>query len=421
MNNFIFKRRQSGGKDGEPSEPAPIKKEEIMAEEPKVKQEVKVNGTPPAPTPKIEIPVLDLEEYVIPDEKGGVIKDESKGSTKYAFIGSGQAGGRIAKSFYDLGYKKVIVLNTSKHDLDLLDLPPEQKFFMDIGEEGAGKDMTRGAAAAKRYQQEIFDMLRRLFGPIDQLLVCVGAGGGTGGGSIAQLLGVTRKYLRYLGHSDINERMGAIVTLPTAGEANSPLISSNAKKVITEIGELAEKKYISPLIIIDNDKIAKMYSGLTPKEFWPKINSTVSNLFDIFNRLSALPSQYTSFDTTDYLSVVRGGGCMIFGLSRIKDYKTEDKISQTLKNNLYKTLLASGFDLATAKTAAAIVVAGKDIMATEGGLMDRINYAFDCMSNLCPNATVHRGIYEDDRNSVRIYTIISGLKMPMDRINRLMV
>ena len=110
---------------------------------------------------------------------------------------------------------------------------------------------------------------------------------------------------------------------------------------------------------------------------------------------------------------------MIFGLAKISDYKTEHNISQTMKNVLHKTLLAEGFDLGTAKTAASIVVAGKKIMDTEAGLMDKINYAFDCMSNMCPNATVHRGIYEDGRDSVRIYTIISGLKMPERRISSL--
>lgn len=390
-----------------------------MAEEKKVDQKVEVKGTAPAPVLNIEIPVLELEEYAIPEEKAGIVKDESKGSTKYAFIGAGQGGSRIAKSFYDLGYRKTIALNTSKHDLDLLELPKEQKFFMDIGEEGAGKDMARGELAAKKYQQEIFDMMRRLFGPVDQVLVCAGAGGGTGGGGFLNLLGVARKYMGYLGYGNPNERVGAVLTLPTNGEAASPLVSSNASAVAKAAGELAEKKEISPLIIVDNDKIARMYSGLTPKEFWAKINSAVSGLFDIFNRLSALPSQYTSFDTTDYLSLVRSGGCMIFGLAKIKDYKAEHEISQTLKNNLFKTLLAEGFEMESARTAAAIVVAGKNIMATEAGLMDKINYAFDCMSNMCPNATVHRGVYEDERESVRIYTIISGLKPPTARLARL--
>jgi len=408
----------------EPVQPPIVKQEtELKKEEPKMAEEqkpkVEVDIEKPVVVPMIEIPTLDLEEYEIPKEEESIIKDKSKGSVKYAFVGSGQGGSRIAKSFYDLGYKKAIVLNTSKHDLDLMEMPATQKFFMDIGEEGAGKVMERGKQAAEKYKQEIFDMMRRLFGKVDHVFVCAGAGGGTGGGSIAPLLGIARKYLKYAGHDNPRERLGAIITLPTGGESSSPQVASNAFEVASSIGGLAEKNEISPLIIVDNDKIVKMYKGLTPAKYWPTINGAVSNLFNIFNYLSSCPSSYTSFDTTDYLSLVRSGGCMIFGLAKIADYKTEHNISQALKNVLYKTLLAEGFDLSTAKTAASIVVAGKKIMDTEAGLMDKINYAFDCMSNMCPNATIHRGIYEDGRDSVRIYTIISGLKMPEQRLAKL--
>ena len=399
----------------------PVVKQEtvIKKEEPKMTEEQKPKEEKQVEVPMINIPVLDLEEYEIPKEEESIIKDSGKGSVKYAFVGAGQGGSRIAKSFYDLGYKKTIILNTSKHDLDLVEMPDTQKFFMDIGEEGAGKVMVRGKQAAEKYKQEIFDMMRRLFGKVDQVFVCAGAGGGTGGGSIYPLLGVAIKYLKYIGYDNPNKRLGAIITLPTGGESSSPQVASNALRVAKEVGGLAEQNEISPLIIVDNDKIVKMYKNLTPAKYWPTINGAVSSLFDIFNYLSSCPSSYTSFDTTDYLSIVRSGGCMIFGLANITDYKTEHNISQALKNVLYKTLLAEGFDLSTARTAASIVVAGKNIMATEAGLMDKINYAFDCMSNMCPNATIHRGIYEDARDSVRIYTIISGLKMPEQRLTKL--
>lgn len=395
--------------------PTPLPKKE----EPKMSEEQKPKAETTQEVPLIEIPVLDLEEYEIPKEEESIIKDESKGAVKYAFIGVGQGGSRIAKSFYDLGYKKTIVLNTSKHDLALMEMPETQKFFMDIGEEGAGKVMERGKTAVETYKQEIFDLIRRLFGKVDQVFVCAGAGGGTGSGGILPLLGVAEKYLKYEGYDNPSERLGAIVTLPTNGEAASPTVASNAFKTVSEVGLLAEAKKISPLIIVDNNKIVKMYKNLTPAKYWSTINGTVSNLFNIFNYLSSQPSAYTSFDTTDYLSLVRSGGCMIFGIAKISDYKSESDLSQAMKNVLHKTLLAEGFDLGTAKTAASIVVAGRKIMESEAGLMDKINYAFDCMSNMCPGATVHRGIYEDARDSVRIYTIISGLKLPKQRLSKL--
>ncbi|MHC4158851.1 MAG: hypothetical protein ACYSSO_07200, partial [Planctomycetota bacterium] len=93
---------------------------------------------------EVVLPTLDLEQYEVNIEEETGVKDQIRGSTRYAWIGAGQCGGRLVKSFYDLGYKKVLAVNTTHHDLDLLKIPQDQKFLMDIGEKGAGKEMVRG-------------------------------------------------------------------------------------------------------------------------------------------------------------------------------------------------------------------------------------------------------------------------------------
>jgi len=103
----------------------------------------------------------------------------------------------------------------------------------------------------------------------------------------------------------------------------------------------------------------------------------------------------------------------------VAKFDEEQDISKAIKYNLKKTLLAEGFDLSTSKVAASIAVASRRIMAEEGGLMDKLNYGFDCLSNLCGNATIHRGVYEDGKETLRIYTIIGGLKTPTKRIEKL--
>ena len=134
-------REKSGQEDGS-QKPAkkPVKKaapkKAVVAKAPVVK-----------PAPKETIPVLELEQYKVKPLIEAGVKDAYFGSTRYAWIGSGQAGGRLVKSFFDLGYKKALAVNTTTHDLDLLELPKAQKYLMDIGEKGAGKEM---GAAAKR-------------------------------------------------------------------------------------------------------------------------------------------------------------------------------------------------------------------------------------------------------------------------------
>ena len=77
------------------------------------------------------------------------------------------------------------------------------------------------------------------------------------------------------------------------------------------------------------------------------------------------------------------------------------------------------FDLATAKVAGCAVVGGKSMMAETPALQDNINYAFDVLADITGNATIHRGIYEDQRNSLRVYTIIGGLDFPAERIEKI--
>jgi cell division GTPase FtsZ len=378
--------------------------------------------TPSEPTdvtPDIEIPDIDLEDYEIPEDEETAVEDEAGGSQVFAWIGSGQGGGRLAKAFYDRGYRKCIAVNTSRQDLDTLDLPVSQKFLFDCGEQGAGKDMVKGQEAANKYKQHVFDLMRKIYGGnVDHLFVCVGAGGGSGSGSTETLIEVAKKYMKYIGHDDAEKRVGVVLSLPTRGEAGSPQVAQNAHAVLSRTNELATNNEISPLIILDNAKIEKMYRGLTVKQFWPTVNNTISGLFHVFNVLTNQSSPYTSFDPTDYATVLRCGGVMVMGVAKLKEFEDEQSVSKAVKTNIEKTLL-SDVELSDARVAACVAVGGKDIMENTAGLMDSLSYGFDTLSSLCPNATLHRGIYEDNKDSLRLFTLVSGLQVSDKRKQQL--
>jgi hypothetical protein len=116
---------------------------------------------------------------------------------------------------------------------------------------------------------------------------------------------------------------------------------------------------------------------------------------------------------------MESGGCTIMGLTKVNKFSDKFALSQAVKRNLAKTLLASGFDLSTAKRAGCVVVAGRKLMASVKGLQDNIDYAFDNLSEITGQATIHRGIYEDARECLRVYTIIGGLDSPAARLEEL--
>ena len=367
-----------------------------------------------------DLPLEDFEPNV--DDIEDAVEDTAGGALTYAFIGAGQGGGRMVKAFYDLGYKKTLAINTAKNDLNLLNLPEEHKFYIDdYGDQGAGKDQKKAAIAFENREQEVFNKLKSLVGEsIDRIIICVGVAGGSGGGSVVPLIKLAKRYFTYVGRQDAAERVGVIASLPTTGESASPIVATNAHNRMKQLCAMAEESKFSPLIIVDNQKIKKLYPKLTVKAFWPTINNTVAGLFHIFNVLATQNSDYTSFDNQDYDSVMKSGGCMIMGVTAVKDFESETGVSMALKSNLESTLLAEGFDLKTAQAAAGVVVGGTEIFENTAGLMDNLEHAFSTLAAITGNAMVHRGIYEDPaKDKLVVYTLIGGLSTPTKRLEEL--
>jgi len=366
----------------------------------------------------IDIDIPDLPDEEETNSEDNSVKDEAGGSVVFGILGGGQAGGRLAESFWKLGYKKAIAINTAEHDLDgLSELPENQKILMTTDSAGgAGKDMQKGEDAADRHQQEIYEKMQKVFGEVDRVLICVGAGGGSGSGACLRLVETAKKYLTYLGKTDVPNRVGVLVTLPTTGEATSPVVSNNTSLLLKKLFHLAESDQLSPLILFDNAKIKKMYPNLTVKQFWPTVNATVTGLFHVFNVLSSQSSDFTSFDPADYQKVLSGGGCMIMGMTNLKDYSDGSDISKAIRSNLEKGLLCGGFDISTAKTAACIATASEAILGTTPGLMNSLETGFDTLANITGNATVFRGIYEVKKDKLTVYTMITGLSVPKKRL-----
>jgi len=357
----------------------------------------------------IEIPNIPLEEFEVPQEGLGAtlgIKNEYVGSHDFGVIGSGQCGGRLAKSFYDLGYKKSIALNTAVADLNPLELPEAQK--VRIGSlEGSGKDMEKGGKAAEESAQLIFDKMKAVFGAVDKIIICVGFGGGTGAGSCPVLISLARKYLAFTDNPDPVKNIIIVAALPTAGELKSEVTRSNTERVKTTMFQLADQAECGPLILIDNSKIEKLYRGIPPARFWPTINDTITQLFQMFNFLSKQESSYTSFDKEDYRTVLTTPGLAVLGVTKV-ELKEGTELGQALQSSLKKTLLSDYISFATAKEAACIIVAGESVMQTTS--METITYGFDAVSNLIEHANVHRGLYDTSGDSIRAYTLITGMK-----------
>ncbi len=356
----------------------------------------------------LNIPDIPLESFEIPDSE---IKSELglensyEGSVQFGVVGAGQAGGRIAKSFYDQGYQKCLAVNTAKQDLNPLDLPEAQK--LKIGDaEGSGKDMNKGHKAAKDAYQRVLDRMKGVFGTVEKIVICCGFGGGTGAGSLNVLIKIAQDYLEMLGNKNYLTDVIVIAALPTNGEKKSKTISTNLLLVKDRIKEMVDQGRVGPLFIIDNSKIETLYRGISPAKFWDTVNGTITGLFQMFNYLSTQESGYTSFDGEDYRAVLSAPGYAMLGVTKVDTSGSEMSIA--LQENFKKTILAGGLDFSTARQASCVFAVNNNDLATI--TMDDLSYAYDAFNTLVQGADVHRGLYGTNQPGTKAYTLVTGIK-----------
>ena len=129
----------------------------------------------------VSIPVVKSNNPV-PDEFDYPV------AVKFGFIGLGQGGGRLAETFYKLGYRNVVAINTTDSDLKQIKIPEENKLNLNVG--GAGKSLTAAATAAAAKREDIYALIAGKFSaPPELTFLCFGMGGGTGTGVSTQVGG----------------------------------------------------------------------------------------------------------------------------------------------------------------------------------------------------------------------------------------
>ena len=147
----------------------------------------------PQATAEIEDLGIDLPDIPLPDDDPieDAVKDEfDDAAFNFAIVGVGQGGSRLAESFWNLGYRRVGVINTAQQDLSLIKIPEENKLL--IGDGGAGKNPDAADEVFRTRYEDILDFLKKTFGTgYERVLVCAGAGGGTGAGGVARVLEIS--------------------------------------------------------------------------------------------------------------------------------------------------------------------------------------------------------------------------------------
>lgn len=363
-----------------------------------------------------ELDVVDIPDIDLPtEEKSKEISDTFDSALKLCFFGVGHAGSRITKTFWDMGYRRIAICNSAISDLASIDLPEEHK--LSIGVKGAGQDPYIGRKAAEEHAEDVLDIAERKFGStFDRALVVLGSGGGTGNGACEVVIKKIKELAQSLKIENDKPKVGVIVALPKDSEGQKA--AANSYMLMEKLFRLAETSQISPLIIIDNQSVSKLYPGLPINVFWEKANRSICSILHTINIISCRTSRYTVHDTADFEDIL-SNGIMTFGVSAVKDALVEKtNISSGVRNCLTKNILCQGMDLGTGQVASVIFVGPQAIM--ENLPMQDLDYSVQTITRLMGDKVVlHQGLYTGSNSALVVYTAVSGLAPPDERMNEL--
>jgi cell division GTPase FtsZ len=337
------------------------------------------------------------------------IKDEVEGAFKFAFVGAGQAGGRMASTFWKLGYRRALAINTAEQDLATAELPADNKYAFGSG--GAGKDPTVAQRFFEEKREDVLDRMRRAFGPtFDRIFVCASAAGGTGSGTVVPLVDTASDLMEQLKLE--NSGVGVIIALPKNSEGKKA--NANAYKVLVQLLKYVEEKKVSPLIVLDNERIDQIHPGLAVDPFWSTANMSICSLFNLFNTIAVRASTYETFDHKDFQTVL-DAGLIVFGATPLEKWSDPTDISYAIRENLRQNILSGGIDLSTGSVGAGIVIGGAKIMTELPHA--NLDHGFAQLNRMLgSSSTVHRGIYRGSKDGLAIYTAIGGLGRPEERL-----
>jgi cell division GTPase FtsZ len=325
---------------------------------------------------------------------------------KMVIIGLGQCGGNFANEFARQGYKAV-ALNTSTTDLkDLDSIPNDCRLHIGLeGRNGAGKDRRLGQKSVEASKERILDRVRKLAHGADVLLLAAGMGGGTGS-NLADLIGML---------SPLGIPLSCLVTIPT--ESESGITKVNA---VYGLNSVVRSK-LANLIIIDNNKILKIFPEATISDFYKRANQLVVRTLAEFNSTNDEMKSVSirSFDSEDFRKVFLSGGVVVFGASsvRVDDRITEDTLLGKLKQIWDSSgLLAEGFDYTTASLSAVILYAPSQVLdRSSATIFEKLN---ETIKKITQGAAVYTGIYQTkEPGPVKIFTMLGRLSLPNRIIN----
>ncbi len=315
------------------------------------------------------------EEMIVPIDFGRDIERLIK------VIGVGGGGGNAVNHMYKEGIHDVtfVVCNTDKQALKRSPVPVK----IQLGEGlGAGGDPEVARNAANKSMDKIKEMLSNGCGMV---FITAGMGGGTGTGA-GPVIAKTAKEMGIL--------TVGIVTIPFRFEGNNQI-----DKALDGVDEMS--KNVDALLVINNERLRKVYADLSLSNAFEKANDILSVSAKSIAEIITLDGEVNR-DFNDVQSVLKDGGVAIMSIGYGEG---ENRVSKAIANALNSPLLNNN-DIFNSKKVLFIITynPSDEFMMSE---MDEID---DFMSRFRKDVDTKWGLYTDDKlgNKVKFTILATG-------------
>ncbi|MDD3033225.1 MAG: cell division protein FtsZ [Bacteroidales bacterium] len=222
---------------------------------------------------------------------------------------------------------------------------------------GAGCNPEQGKKAA---EESIEHIKEKLQGLTEMVFLTAGMGGGTGTGATP----VIAKVAKEMGLLTV-----AVVTLPFRDEG-----SEFMKRAVLGIREL--EKHVDCLLIIDNQKLYKIFGDLTIFEAFPKADSVLSTAVKGIAEIITRPG-FINVDFADVRMVMNNSGMALMGSGSAEG----DNRAIRAVEEAFSSPLLNDFDLTTARNVLVNITSGKEKGLTMAELSQIMEYVKEYTGN----------------------------------------
>ena len=295
-------------------------------------------------------------------------------------MGVGGGGCNAVNYMYSQGIKDVtfLVCNTDKQALGHSSVPAKLQLGPGLGAGGKPEK-------AKQYAEESRDSIKAaLDDGTKMLFLTAGMGGGTGTGASSVVAEVAQ---------EMDILTVGIVTIPFSFEGPKKI-----RKALVGVAQLAEK--VDALLVINNEKLCKIYPELNMLNAFAKSDDVVANAARAVAEIITVPG-YINTDFADVYNTLKDGNVAIMSVGMAEG---ENRIKKAIHEALHSPLMNS--DVRGAKRVLLQIYCSHE----HAIVMSENEQIFNFIQEVGEEVEVQWGLSVDDTlgESVRVTIIATG-------------